>query len=176
MNDIPFSYTEGSHWFVARTHIRMEEKAERDLKDIGFEVFLPMEKRWVKHARRKEQKSYPLFTSYIFIRIDPSKQGFYAVKNTHGIERLLGSCGVPLSIPERLIEMLKDLEEIGCYDETSIVPNLPAGSKVKIVEGPFTEFIGTLKAASKRKSVEVLLDLFGRETVNKMPLSWVRAA
>lgn len=174
----PISYPSGVSWFVVRTNIKCEFRAEMGLKAQGYKTFLPVEKVWIRHARRKSEKVRPLFSRYLFVGFDPNKTAWTPIRETDGVESLLVSVsGIPSPVPMKAIETLRGAIEVGVFDETRTGwQGAKPGDPLLLVEGPFRDFVVALKQSLPEKRVEIVLNLFGAERVLKVPLAWVRPA
>ncbi|HZP68363.1 MAG TPA: transcription termination/antitermination NusG family protein [Pseudolabrys sp.] len=170
----PICWPAGVGWYVARTNIKCEFRAEMGLRSKGYEVFLPREKVWVRHARRKSERERPLFGRYLFVGFDPNLMPWTPIKETDGIECLVMNNGIPSRLPAGLVEKLRGEIEVGCFDETKAVAKLEPGDEIRITEGPFADFVGKLKVALPKKRVEMLLNLLGGDVCVTIPLAWVR--
>lgn len=174
--DFPISYPDGLGWYVVRTQVKCEFRAEMGLKSQGYEVFLPTEKVWIRHARRKEEKTKPLMPRYLFVGFDINKTAWYPIKETNGVERLLISARqIPLKVPDEAIESLRGAIKIGLFDETRTGwQGAKPGDELLVVAGGFRDFIVRLKMARPDKRVDILINLFGGERELTLPLAWVR--
>lgn len=171
---IPASFQAGKKWFVVYTNIKCEFRAERGLAAKGYDVFLPRARRWIRHARKKTERVLPLLPRYLFVGFDLDLMPWYEIRNTDGVEGILTNNTIPVAVPTAAIEDLRAMEEIGVFDETTEVLRLSAGDHVRMVRGPFAGRLCTLKSARGKEKVEVVLSLFGRENVLRVPLSALR--
>jgi len=83
---------------------------ERNLRDAGFDVFMPSTVREVRHHRTDEYmvKRFPLMVGYAFVR---SPRDFYALSDCDGVSAILGVAGCPLRINTNDIEDIRTAEE-----------------------------------------------------------------
>ena len=172
----PISYPSGLGWYAVRTEVKSEFQAQMGLLAGGFEVFLPVEKVWIRHARRKAEKIRPLLPRYLFVGFDINKTPWHPIKYTDGVEMLLISAKhVPVRIPTAAIDELRGAVKVGVYDETRTGwQGAKPGDKLLLVKGPFRDFIVALKQARPKKRVDILLNLFGCDRELTVPLAWVR--
>lgn len=166
-------------WYVAHAKVGLEGKAEGALRGAGFEVYLPRLKRVVRHSRRELVVQRPLFPRYIFFGFELGVRSFYAARASDGVESLVGSCGVPRTIPARIVEDLARAELAGDFDQTLPTLVAPAhafqeGDEVLVTEGPLLGFTARVLRAPPRERVTILLELFGRETIAAVPVSVLR--
>ena len=102
-------------WFAFYTKSRHEKSVSNTLKSNGFEVYLPLLRERKKWSDRKKWVEYPLFKSYIFIKIEP-KDSIFALK-TPGIVRMIKFGNNPPPIPNQIILSLKLMIEGGYNPE-----------------------------------------------------------
>jgi transcription antitermination factor NusG len=175
--EAPISFGENAKWFVVCTEVKAEFRASEAARAKGFTVFMPIEKRWKKHARRKKESLLPLMPRYFFVAFDPNKEGWTVLLSINGVEGVLSSAtGVPIAVPAEIVEDLQLIESMGQFDETKAVSRMQPGDKLKVVKGPFVDFIVDFIAEYPDKRVEVLLRLFGAERAIKVPVADVRPA
>lgn len=174
---LPASFPVGKAWYCVYVSCKSETRARMGIESIGHECFLPLEKKWVRHARYKKEVLRPLFSRYLFVRFDINKDSWWPINSVDGVERILGNDGIPSSVPGHLIATLKSAQEIGLFDETTAVKRLNKGDPVKVIAGPFRGFIAQLTSTDDGKGkVEALLQILGRGTVLKFSLCHVRPA
>ncbi|HZP76627.1 MAG TPA: transcription termination/antitermination NusG family protein [Pseudolabrys sp.] len=171
---VPASFPVGSAWYVVYTGIKSEFRAKLALEAQGFAVYLPVEKKWVRHARRRTQVMRPLFSRYMFVRFDINRDHWYAIKRTDGVEAILTNDSIPVRVPAEAIEDLRQAQAIGVSDETTAVLRLQEGDPVRIASGPFKDFVARVKEAKSRKRVDILLQLFGSERILQFSLAQLR--
>lgn len=150
----------GARWYVAQTKPFSENRALSNLTRQGYQTFLPQLRRTVRHARKVSAKLVPLFPSYLFIRLDPGQQAWSAINGTYGVARLIMQNERPRPVPSGLVESLQ--AQVGSDGVFSWAAALTIGQPVRIAEGPFVDFVGTLEQLDGAGRVRVLLDLLGR--------------
>jgi transcriptional antiterminator NusG len=159
-------------WYVIQVVSGQEKKARKALEenkeskgmgDLIEEILIPTENvAEVKkgHHRVSEKKLWP---GYILVKMTLNDDSWMYVKNTNGvIDFLGGEKPTPLADHE-VQEILKDLEEKkkGVVQKHNIVP----GDKVKITDGVFVNFIGTvIEVFHEKGRLSVMVSIFGRET------------
>jgi transcription termination/antitermination protein NusG len=160
------------HWYVIQalsTHEKKVKKALEEHKDMKSmaehieEVLLPTEKvSEVKHGEQKvvEKRLWP---GYILIKMELTDETWAYVKNTQGVIDFLGG-DRPTPLTDREVdEILLDLKE----KKEQIVQRqkFEVGDNVKIVEGVFVNFVGTVTEVNNEKGrLSVLVSIFGRDT------------
>lgn len=151
-----------TQWFVARTKPNGETRALANLSRQGFQAFLPLEQRQQKRGRRQVLVLKPLFPGYIFLALDLDRPGWTAVNNTFGVLRLVAlHDGRPSPLPGGAVEELLERTD----DEGRLLPpeEIPIGSKMRLVQGPFANWVAEVVAAPDDTRISLLLDLMGRK-------------
>ena len=104
------------NWFVGYVGINQESLAKRGLIDQQFEVYLPVGTKLVRHARKEETRIFPVFSRYLFIKFNPTPESLAAIRSTDGIIDILTNNWQPMSVPDIVIEGIKELEIKGFFD------------------------------------------------------------
>lgn len=190
----------GSNWYVVRANIKCEDKAERNLRMIGFETYAPWQK-FERYNRRKNVHivhTLRLCPRYIFLNVGDlarERTPWGLIRSCDGVESLLGVNGLPmpLSASERAaLELIMEAEREHVFDETrdgklyrreigktkkeTTRMKFPVGSKVRINEGPFATFSGEVTNVNGRGHLMVLAKIFGRMVPVELEASHVQAA
>lgn len=104
-------------WIVGYTGINQEPLARRGIKDNGFECYLPMGSKIVRHARKSEVRVFPIFSRYLFINFDPNPECLASVRSTDGIIDILTNNWIPMEVPDWIIDGIKEREIAGVFDQ-----------------------------------------------------------
>ena len=154
------------NWHVARTEPMKSLVAERELVGAGFNVFLPKvreQKRWSRGRTHESIK--PLVNGYLFVNFDIEIEGWQRVNEARGIVGLMYSAPeTPARIPDLHMVPLLGM----CVDgyvpvEEAKVFIFKVGAVVRVIEGPFRDFPGTVIQATADK-IKVAVSVFGRDT------------
>lgn len=152
-------------WFAVHTRPHSESLASVHLKLQGFNVFCPRYRKIIRHARQRREVEAPLFPGYIFLQLDLDEP-WSAVNGTRGVRRILAQGERPLALPAGFIEALQEqMREQGVL---KLEPVFRVGEAVRLVEGPFAEWIGRVERLDAGGRVEVLLELLGRSVAVKL--------
>jgi len=162
-------------WHVARTQSHAEAKALRNLLRQGYEVYLPLCRRWISHARRREVAQRPLFPGYLFVQFDVDHTRWRSINSTIGVIGLICHGELPTPVADSIVEAIKTAEETGLFDYTHKVAKLKPGDKVRIASGPLANLIGQLQTTVSNDRIGVLLHVLGRYTATEVALSEVEA-
>lgn len=148
---------DSKRWFVAHTQSQKEVWAISNLERQGFDCFLPRLWGVRRHARKEERVKKPLFTGYVFVKLDPTRDRWRSVNGTSGVHRLVMANDLPLPVPDGIVEEL--IEAIGKDGVVDLDRGLRPGDTVRLQEGPFGGFVGELRSMDEKGRVEVLLNL-----------------
>ena len=108
-------------WHVIYSGINQEAIVVRGLAAKNFEVYYPVGKRVVSHARQRTVKTFPVFSRYVFVKFDPIE--FSTIKSEDGVIDILRNNWEPVRVSAWIIEELKIRENSGHFD---ILPATPA--------------------------------------------------
>ena len=169
--------TNDSRWYIVHTYSGQEDLVEKnlrlriqslDMQDRINEVLVPTEEEVVfkDGERRSERKK--LFPGYILVQMIMDDESWYAVRNTPGVTGFVSSEDEhdkrPKPVPledKQMEDILKQVDS----DSTRVNLGLERGETVRITEGPFVDFIGTINDVDEGKGkVRVMVSFFGRET------------
>ena len=162
---------EGTEWFVIHSYSGYENKVQKNLlhriesmemQDKIFQVVVPTEEEVELkdgHRRTIERRVFP---GYILVEMVMDEDSWYVVRNTPGVTGFVGFGNKPTPLrPDEVDKILKRMEA----EAPKIKVSFKVGQKVRIVEGPFEDFMGTVDEIDlDRARVRVLVSFFGRET------------
>ncbi|WPZ31550.1 transcription termination/antitermination NusG family protein (plasmid) [Sulfitobacter sp. OXR-159] len=149
-------------WFVAQIRPNGLAQARVHLRRQRFESFSPERMGTRLHQGRLVQKRQPLFPGYLFVQFDPAAAGWTAINSTRGIARLLlQDPRRPRPLPQGLMAGL----QARCGPDELVKPadDLQVGDQIRILSGPFADFITQIDHLPDSERVGVLLDLMGRD-------------
>ncbi len=154
-----YERTATDQWYVATTLPHMEAGAAGRLQDQGFEVFLPLHRKTIRHARRLSDVVRPVFPGYLFIRMDTGRCRWRAVNGTQGIGHLIASGASPLPVRSGVVEALKEATD--SEGLLHLANGLEPGDTVRLKDGPFANTIGTLLSLRPNDRCQVLISWLG---------------
>ena len=158
-------------WYVVHCYSGYEKKVRHNLeqrietmgmKEKIFDVFVPTEEEIeVKEGKRRtvERRVFP---GYILVNMILTEESWYVVRNTPGVTGFVGMGNQPIPLrPEEVAHIVKRMEA----DAPRIKVTFRVGERVRIVDGPFNDFRGTVSEIDMEKAkVRVMVNFFGRET------------
>lgn len=158
-------------WFVVHTQSGFEAKAkealEQRIKTLGYEkkifdIVIPMrEIVTIKKGKKKNVKE-KVFPGYLLIKMILDDDSWLVVRTTQGITGFVGVGTKPTPISDKEVEAIKRFVE---QEQPKFKAKISIGEAVKVTDGPFSDFIGTVESIDEAKGkVKVLVSIFGRET------------
>jgi transcriptional antiterminator RfaH len=160
-----------SSWHAVHTQAHAEAKAAAHLARQGYDVYLPLGRRWRLHARQREIVFRPLFPRYLFVSFDVERTRWRSILSTIGVVSLICHGEVPARMPQGAVEAIRNAEQAGEFDEAGIIARLKPGEKVRIARGPFADLTGQLQALVAADRVRVLLNILGRQVPTTVKLA-----
>jgi transcriptional antiterminator NusG len=156
----------------------MAEATRMGLDQLVEQIEVPTET--VQEARRgkKIQVERKFMPGYVLAKLDMTDQVYHLVKNTPKVTGFLGSFGKPQAISEaEATRMLNSKEEAAAAPKTKIKVDFEIGDSVKVLDGPFASFNGTVEELDFDKSkVKVSVSIFGRATPVELDFEQVERA
>ena len=152
-------------WYVLRAVSGKEKKVKEYIADYISQVLIPTEKVYQIRNGKKISKERSYFPGYIMIEALMIGEIPHILKNIPGVIGFLGDKGTP--IPLRLAEVNRILGKVDELSESDAEINIPfiIGESVKVVDGPFNSFTGTIEEINEeKKKLTVMVKIFGRKT------------
>ena len=165
-----------THWHAVLCKPRREAVAEANLRNQGFETYLPRMLGSRRKSGRWVQVIEPLFPRYLFLNAEDATRSLAPVRSTLGVANLVRFCGAPALVPTSVVESLRDAAdpETGCH-RFRVAPFAP-GERVRFAAGPFKGLEGLFEMESGDARVVVLLDLIGKANRLTVSRDWLVAA
>jgi transcriptional antiterminator NusG len=132
------------------------------MQDQIFQVVVPTEEEVELRDGQRRTTERRVFPGYILVEMVMNDDTWYVVRNTPGVTDFVRSGTKPIPLrQEEVDKILKRMEA----EAPKIKVSFKEGQKVRIVDGPFEDFMGTVDAIdADRARVRVLVNMFGRET------------
>ncbi len=158
-------------WYVIHCYSGYENKVrhaiEQRIETMGmrdkiFDVIVPTEEEIeVKEGKRRtvERRVFP---GYILVEMIMDEDSWYVVRNTPGVTGFVGMGTEPTPLRAEEVKAIMDRM---AEDSPKVKVTYKVGQKVRIIDGPFNDFIGIVAAIDPDKSkVRVMVNFFGRDT------------
>lgn len=163
-------------WYVVRAVSGQENKVksyiEQEINRVGMadyisQVLVPTEKVVQVRDGKKIAKERVYFPGYVMIEANLTGEIPHIIKSITGVIGFLGETKGGDAVPLRQAEvnrMLGKVDELSVKTENINIPYV-VGETVKVVDGPFNGFNGTIeKVNEEKRKLEVMVKIFGRKT------------
>ncbi len=163
-------------WYVLRAIGGKEKKvkeyieneiANGDLKGFVEQVLIPTEKVYQIRNGKKISKERNFFPGYILIEATLAGEVVHILKSVPNVIGFLGDTKGGDPVPMRQYEVNRILGRVDELAEAGEELNIPfvVGETVKVIDGPFSGFNGTIEAINEeKKKLQVMVRIFGRKT------------
>jgi transcriptional antiterminator NusG len=165
------SESSDAKWYIIHTYAGHENKVARNLKQrvdtMGFEtrifdIIVPTRQTIKVQGGKKEEVSEKIFPGYVLVKMILDDESWLLVRTTQGVTAFIGAGNKPTPISEKEVEAIQQFmkQEEPLYKTAFVM-----GEAVKIIDGPFSDFLGTIENIDEtRGKLRVLVSIFGRET------------
>jgi transcriptional antiterminator NusG len=160
-------------WYVVHTYSGYENRAKQNLeeriknlnKGVFFsEILVPTETvvELVKGKRKTSQRK--IFPGYILVKMELNEETWHVVRETPKITGFAGDGTKPVPITETEVnDVLSQMKEGGVKAKPKV--SFSVGDNVRVIDGPFANFIGTIEEVKpEKRKLKVLVSIFGRAT------------
>jgi len=147
----------------------LEQRIESmGMQDKIFQVVVPTEEEIEVRDGQRRIAEKKIFPGYILVEMLMTDDSWYAVRNTPGVTGFVGMGKRPTPLrPEEVQRIMKRMEEEAPKIKVTFLP----GQRVRIVDGPFSDFVGNVDDIDMDKGkVRVLVSFFGRDTPVELDL------
>lgn len=172
------AFQEGRVWYVIHTYSGHENKVKTNLEhrissldaqDLIFRVVVPTEDEIEIRDGQRRTVARKIFPGYILVQMvelkedDPdATRAWFAVRNTPGVTGFVGSGTRPVPLEDEEVRRILGQMRV---EQPKVKVGFVVGQSVRIVDGPFQDFVGQVDEINlDRGKVKVLVSFFGRET------------
>ena len=132
------------------------------LQDKIFDIVVPIRKAVTVKKGKKEEIKEKIFPGYLLIKMILTDNSWLTVRTTPGVTGFVGVANKPTPISDREVEAIMKFMKL---EAPKYKASFSVGEAVKIVDGPFSDFLGSVDSIDVAKGkVKVLVSIFGRET------------
>jgi transcription termination/antitermination protein NusG len=165
------STDKNARWYVLHTYSGHENRVAVNLiqrvetmglKEKVLELLIPTQNKiQIKRGQKKSVRE-KIFPGYMLVKMIMADDSWLAVRTTPGVTGFVGIGSKPTALPPEEVESIKKFME---QEAPKYKAHFSVGEAVKIIEGPFADFLGTVDHIDDAKGkVHVLVSIFGRET------------
>ncbi len=158
-------------WYVVHVQsgheLKVKEALQQRIKSLGvedriFDIIIPMRDTVVVRKGKKKKVKEKVFPGYILVKMILDDDSWLVVRTTEGVTGFVGAGTKPTPISDKEVEAIM---KFVTQEHPKFKAKLSVGEAVKIKEGPFADFLGTVQEVDEEKGkVKVLVSIFGRET------------
>ncbi|HLE10346.1 MAG TPA: transcription termination/antitermination protein NusG [Bacteriovoracaceae bacterium] len=169
-------------WYVAKTMTGQENKVAKALKEraVNFklteyisEIIVPEETVVNNVNGKKRTFKKKFFPGYVLIKMVMTDSVWHMVKDTDKITGFIGGTkGRPTAISDKEAAVMTNQVVEGFKPRANV--NFSEGENVKVIEGPFTSFIGVVESVNEKGKLRVSVSIFGRPTPVELDFSQVQ--
>lgn len=158
-------------WYIVHTYAGHENKVARSLEqrvetmnfqDRVFDIIVPTRETIKVSQGKKENVKEKIFPGYVLVKMILDDETWLLVRSTQGVTAFIGAGNKPTPISEEEVAAIQKFMD---QATPTFQTNFSMGEAVKITDGPFAEFLGTIDNIDEaRGKLRVLVSIFGRET------------
>ncbi len=160
-----------SRWYIVHTYSGHENKVAKSIhqrvQSLGFEnrifeVIVPTRNTIKVSGGKKETVKEKIFPGYVLVKMVLDDESWLLIRTTQGVTAFIGAGNKPTPISDKEVEAIQKFMN---EEEPLYKASFSVGEAVKIVDGPFADFLGTIDNIDEaRGKLKVLVSIFGRET------------
>ena len=161
-------------WYVINTYSGNEAKVKANLesriKAMGmenkiFRIMIPSEEVSEVRGGKKKISTKLFFPGYILVEMDMDEESWYVVRNTPKVTGFVGTGNKPTPLQNEEMEAIMGQVTTGVKSKPKPKVLFERGERVKITDGPFTNFNGSVEEVNlERGKLKVMVTIFGRQT------------
>ena len=143
--------TKSYHWYLLQSKFKQEKKAAQELRQQDIIVFLPLYRRKKIIKGQELIKEEPLFSRYLFARLNIKKTNWTSIRSTRGITNFVEFGNGPVIVSEVIVNELKKINSLPPE------PRLKIGEKVKVIGGSLKGLNAIYQAPNGESRAYILL-------------------
>jgi len=165
------SDNENAKWYVVHTYSGHEHKVtaaltqrtkSMNLTDHILEILIPTQNKIQIRKGQKYSVKEKLFPGYMLVKLILTDDSWLAIRTTQGVTGFVGVGNKPTPLPKSEVQNIMKFMKM---EAPKYKATFSVGEAVKIIEGPFADFLGSVESIDdERGKVKVLVSIFGRET------------
>jgi transcription termination/antitermination protein NusG len=161
------------NWYAIYTHSGFEKRVKRDiehrasiegLREKLGEIVIPEEKVVENKDGKRKESTRNFMPGYVFVRMEPVDDLFKMIREVNGVSQFVGADDKPSILRDDEVKNVLGLIE-DKKDKPKVEIKVRVGDSVKVIEGPFANFIGSVESIDHdRARLRVSVSIFGRST------------
>jgi len=165
------SRKEQKRWYIVHTYsghenkvkVNLEKRVEyMNMSEKIFRVEVPQKTVTQVKGGKKSEKEEKIFPGYVLVEMIMEDDSWYVVRHTAGVTKFVGSAKKPIAAKDSEIKKIIHRSQTQVQ---KIQLDVKAGDKVRIISGPFSDFVGDITEVYPDKSkLRANVSIFGRET------------
>lgn len=158
-------------WYIVHTYSGHENKVKVNLEkrveymNMGEKIFrveVPQKTITQVKGGKKQEREEKIFPGYVLVEMIMDDDSWYVVRHTAGVTKFVGSAKKPIAAKDSEIKKIIHRTQTQAQ---KIQLDVKAGDKVRIISGPFSDFVGDITEVYPDKSkLRANVSIFGRET------------
>lgn len=167
-------------WYVLNIRTGYESSIQKEIrqrieatgmKDKILEILVPVQKKIVVKKGKQDIKEEKIFPGYVLVKMELNDRTWDLVRNTEGVRGFVKIDKYPRPLPESEVNAIMKFQEV---EQPSYQTSFSVGEAVKIIDGAFADFIGSVEEIDNTKGkIKVLISFLGREAPVELDLSQV---
>ncbi len=172
---------ENAKWYVVHTYSGHETRVASLIKQrveaLGYldkfiKILIPHQQKIVVSEGKKRKVDERLFPGYILVQMIVNDDTWHLVRSTRGVTGFVGTGANPTPLPQKEVDALVKFMNT---EEPKFEAKFAVGDSVKIIDGPFAEFLGKVEDVNEAQGkLKVLVSLFGGETPVELDFAQVK--
>lgn len=161
------------NWYVVHTQTGSEDKVKtllegrivsQGLGEVISKVIIPTEQVSEVRSGKKKITQRKFFPGYILVEMELNEQTYLLVKSATGVTGFIGLGKKPMPLPQSEVDnILKRTQDTQAKPSPKTM--FEEGEQVRVIEGPFINFNGTVDEINPEKGkLKVSVSIFGRST------------
>jgi transcriptional antiterminator NusG len=161
-------------WYVIHTYSGHENKVKHYIENAASndpsvsgkvaQVVVPTEEVVEMKDGRKTTVTRKFLPSYVLVEMEMTKEALHFITNVPGVTNFVGPGKKPVPLRDEEVERILGQIDRGKTRDEAAAP-YRVGDRVKVIDGPFSEFLGTVDDINPEKSkIKVMVSIFGRNT------------
>lgn len=173
---------EGQEWYIVQVLSGYENKVLKSLKErivnhklteAFSEIIIPEETLQSNANGKKRTYKKKVYPGYILLKMNMNNYTWQLVRKTENVKGFIGGTpDKPLPLSEEEAMMMTNQVADGFKRSKSSL-NFSEGDSVKVIEGPFASFVGTIEAVNEKGKIRVQVSIFGRPTPVELDFSQI---